>query len=67
MRLRPIAEVFCSNGKERAVELTLDQGGGPWKPSERYRFDFSRSADDQANALLRAPIRVTNDASDAFA
>ncbi|MGH7099121.1 MAG: hypothetical protein ACREE4_15880 [Stellaceae bacterium] len=49
-----------------ALELTLDQGVGPWQPAERYRFDFGRSPEDQAQALLKAPIRVTNAVSSTF-
>jgi DEAD/DEAH box helicase domain-containing protein len=43
-----------------AIELTLDQGVGPWQPADRYRFDFGRAPEEQAQALLKSPIRVTN-------
>jgi DEAD/DEAH box helicase domain-containing protein len=49
-----------------ALELILDQGVGPWQPAGRYRFDFSRSPEEQAQALLRAPIRITNAALSTF-
>ena len=31
-----------------AIELTLDQGVGPWHPTDRYRFDFGRAPEEQA-------------------
>src|SRR5204863_10061026 len=31
-----------------ALELTLDQGVGPWQPADRYRFDFAKTPDEQA-------------------
>jgi ATP-dependent helicase YprA (DUF1998 family) len=43
-----------------AIELTLDQGVGPWQPVYRYRFDFGRGSEEQAQALIKRPIRVTN-------
>ena len=43
-----------------ALELTLDQGVGSWQPADRYRFDFGRSPEEQAQALLKASIRITN-------
>jgi hypothetical protein len=49
-----------------ALELTLDQGMGPWQPVDRHRFDFGKSADEQAQALLKAPLRLTNAASSTF-
>jgi DEAD/DEAH box helicase domain-containing protein len=49
-----------------ALELTLDQGVGPWQPPDRYRFDFGKSPDEQAQALLKTSIRVTNTASSTF-
>ena len=49
-----------------ALELTLDQGVGPWQPADRYRFDFGRSPEEQAQALLKAPIRITNAALSTF-
>jgi hypothetical protein len=42
------------------VELTLDQGVGSWQTADRYRFDFGRSPDEQAQALLKMPIKVAN-------
>ena len=49
-----------------ALELTLDQGVGPWQPADRYRFEFGRSPEEQAQALLKAPIRITNAALSTF-
>jgi DEAD/DEAH box helicase domain-containing protein len=48
------------------LELTLDQGVGPWQPADRCRFDFGKSPDEQAQALLKAPLKVTNAASSTF-
>jgi hypothetical protein len=42
------------------LELTLDQGVGPWQPADRYRFDFGRSPEEQVQALLKDPIRIAN-------
>jgi hypothetical protein len=49
-----------------ALELTLDQGVGPWQPADRYRFDFSRSPEEQAQALLKASMRITSAALSTF-
>jgi len=43
-----------------ALELTLDQGVGPWQPADRYRFDFGRSPEEQVQALVKDPIRIAN-------
>jgi hypothetical protein len=43
-----------------SIELTFDQGVGPWQPADRYRFDFGRAPEEQIQVLLRTPIRVTN-------
>jgi hypothetical protein len=48
------------------LELTLDQGVGPWQPADRCRFDFGKSPDEQAQALLKAPLKVTNAAASNF-
>jgi DEAD/DEAH box helicase domain-containing protein len=45
------------------LEITFDQGVGPWQPSERCRFDFGKSADEQVLALLKQPIRLRIGAS----
>jgi len=49
-----------------AIELTLDQGVGSWQPADRYRFDFGGAPEEQAQALLKRSIRVTNPGSDTF-
>lgn len=49
-----------------ALELTLDQGIGPWQPADRCRFDFGMSPEDQTRTLLKAPIRVTTAAMSTF-
>jgi hypothetical protein len=43
-----------------ALELILDQGVGPWQPTERCRFDFGKSPNEQAETLLKTAIEVTH-------
>jgi len=52
--------------EDQALELTLDQGVGAWQPAERCLFDFGRSPEEQAQALLKTAPRVKNPASSTF-
>src|SRR5579862_2783575 len=56
----PHRRTFVLKAEAGVVELTLDQGVGPWQPADRYRFDFGQPPQEQAQALLRTPIKVTN-------
>ena len=52
--------------EDHALELTLDQGVGAWQPAERCLFDFGRSPEEQAQALLKTAPRVKNPATSTF-
>jgi hypothetical protein len=56
----PHRRTLVLNSETDAVELTLDQGVGPWQPADRYRFDFGWAPEEQAQGLLKMPIRVMN-------
>jgi hypothetical protein len=62
----PHRRTLTLNTEAGSLELTLDQGVGAWQPGDRYRFDFARSSEEQAQALLRTPLRVTNATASTF-
>jgi hypothetical protein len=62
----PHRRTLILKSERGTLELTLDQGVGPWQPADRYRFDFGRSPEEQAQALLKASMRITNAALSTF-
>lgn len=56
----PHRRTLVLKSESGAIELTFDQGVGPWQPTGRYSFDFGRAPEEQAQALLKMPIRIAN-------